>query len=42
VLPDGTPVKLGVFLSNTKTRRTELGGEQLERLAGLGLDCAGA
>jgi hypothetical protein len=40
VLPDGTQVKLGVFLSNTKTRRAKLTGEQLQRLAGLGLDWA--
>ncbi|MEU6612046.1 helicase associated domain-containing protein [Streptomyces shenzhenensis] len=37
-LPDGTEVRLGVFLSNTKTRRTKLSAEQLERLASLGLD----
>lgn len=29
-----------VFLSNTKTRRAKLGEEQLERLAGLGLEWA--
>ncbi|MFF8953536.1 Helicase associated domain protein [Streptomyces sp. NPDC014940] len=40
VLPDGTEVKLGVFLSNTKTRRAKLGAEQLGVLAGLGLDWA--
>ncbi|MGW7824691.1 Helicase associated domain protein [Streptomyces puniciscabiei] len=39
-LPDGSEVKLGVFLSNTKTRRAKLSTEQLERLAGLGLDWA--
>ncbi|MEV5880614.1 helicase [Streptomyces sp. NPDC052101] len=39
-LPDGSEVKLGVFLSNTKTRRAKLSNEQLERLAGLGLDWA--
>ncbi|MEU5599943.1 Helicase associated domain protein [Streptomyces sp. NPDC020298] len=33
-------VKLGVFLSNTKTRRAGLSTTQLQRLAGLGLDWA--
>ncbi|MEU6556278.1 helicase associated domain-containing protein [Streptomyces sp. NPDC046915] len=33
-------VKLGVFLSNTKTRRAGLSAAQLQRLAGLGLDWA--
>ncbi|MDO0929764.1 Helicase associated domain protein, partial [Streptomyces sp. TG1A-8] len=33
-------VKLGVFLANTKTRRAKLSGEQLKRLAGLGLEWA--
>ncbi|WP_331742818.1 helicase associated domain-containing protein [Kitasatospora sp. NBC_01300] len=31
-------VKLGVWISNTKTRRAKLAGEQLDRLAALGLD----
>ncbi|MGV4988927.1 hypothetical protein [Streptomyces sp. NRAIS3] len=39
-LPDGSEVKLGVFLSNTMTKRAKLSTEQLERLAGLGLDWA--
>ncbi|MGW7825119.1 hypothetical protein ACWGLF_45705 [Streptomyces puniciscabiei] len=39
-LPDGSEVKLGVFLSNTKTRRAKLSTNQLQRLAGLGLDWA--
>ncbi|WP_225828276.1 hypothetical protein [Streptomyces naphthomycinicus] len=34
-------VKLGVFLSNTKTCRAELTTPQLQRLAGLGLEWAG-
>ncbi|MFB8050697.1 helicase associated domain-containing protein [Streptomyces rubiginosohelvolus] len=41
-LPDGTPVRLGVWLSNMKTRRATLTGEQLQRLAGLGLEWAKA
>ncbi|MER6434518.1 hypothetical protein ABT272_44085 [Streptomyces sp900105245] len=36
-LPDGTEVKLGVFLSNTKSRRAGLSAEQLQQLAALGL-----
>ncbi|MER6158201.1 Helicase associated domain protein [Streptomyces sp. NPDC001868] len=36
-LADGTEVKLGVFLSNTKTRRAKLGADKLQRLADLGL-----
>ncbi|WP_367140986.1 MULTISPECIES: DEAD/DEAH box helicase [Streptomyces] len=39
-LPDGTEVKLGVFLSNTKTRRTKLTTDKLAALAALGLDWA--
>ncbi|MFF4858736.1 hypothetical protein ACFY2N_28045 [Streptomyces rubiginosohelvolus] len=39
-LPDGTVVRLGVRLSNMKTRRATLTGEQLQRLAGLGLERA--
>ncbi|MFD0309127.1 Helicase associated domain protein [Streptomyces sp. NPDC127119] len=38
VLPDGTEVKLGVFLSNSKTRRAKLTADKLAALAGLGLD----
>ncbi|MFD8111040.1 helicase [Streptomyces microflavus] len=41
-LPDGTSVRLGVWLSNVKSRRAALTGEQLERLAGLGLEWAAA
>jgi hypothetical protein len=36
-LEDGTEVKLGVWLSNTKSRQAKLSSPQLERLAGLGL-----
>ncbi|MER6433966.1 hypothetical protein ABT272_40630 [Streptomyces sp900105245] len=39
-LEDGTEVKLGVFLSNTKTRRARLTTDQLRVLAALGLDWA--
>ncbi|WP_399133782.1 helicase associated domain-containing protein [Streptomyces sp. Li-HN-5-11] len=39
-LPDGTQVKLGVFLSNTKTRRAKLTEERRKILAGLGFDWA--
>ncbi|MER7721882.1 Helicase associated domain protein [Streptomyces flaveolus] len=39
-LADGSKVNLGVWLSNTKTRRARLSGQQLERLAGLGLEWA--
>lgn len=40
VLPDGAEVRLGVFLSNTKTRRAKLSADQLQRLADLGLHWA--
>lgn len=36
-LADGTEVKLGVFLSNTKTRRAKLSADKLQLLADLGL-----
>ncbi|WP_322888053.1 helicase associated domain-containing protein [Streptomyces solincola] len=36
-LADGTEVRLGVWLSNTKTRRAKLSGERLAALAALGL-----
>ncbi|MFI8007863.1 Helicase associated domain protein [Streptomyces sp. NPDC086010] len=36
-LADGTPVRLGVWLSNTRARQAGLSTEQRERLAGLGL-----
>ncbi|MFD4764224.1 helicase associated domain-containing protein [Streptomyces sp. NPDC058439] len=39
-LEDGTEVKLGVFLSNIKTRRAKLTADRLAALAGLGLDWA--
>ncbi|MFF9352782.1 helicase associated domain-containing protein [Streptomyces sp. NPDC014734] len=39
-LPDGTEVKLGVFLSNTKSRRAKLTVDKLATLAGLGLEWA--
>ncbi|MEU7032027.1 Helicase associated domain protein [Streptomyces sp. NPDC046275] len=39
-LEDGTEVKLGVWLSNTKTRRTKLTPDKLAVLAALGLDWA--
>ncbi|MCM2388083.1 DEAD/DEAH box helicase [Streptomyces albipurpureus] len=39
-LPDGTSVRLGVWLSNVKNRRATLTDEQLERLANLGLEWA--
>ncbi|KRV48601.1 helicase [Wenjunlia vitaminophila] len=42
VLPDGTKVKLGVFLSNTKSRRGKLTTERLQTLANLGLEWAAA
>ncbi|WP_432071160.1 helicase associated domain-containing protein, partial [Streptomyces sp. AA1529] len=41
-LPDGTEVKLGVFLSNTKTRRAKLTTDKLTTLAELGLKWAKA
>ncbi|MFF8513576.1 Helicase associated domain protein [Streptomyces sp. NPDC015492] len=37
VLEDGSEVRLGVWLTNTRSRRAKLGAEQLARLAGLGL-----
>ncbi|WP_331751530.1 Helicase associated domain protein (plasmid) [Streptomyces sp. NBC_00715] len=39
-LPDGSEVKLGVFLSNSKTRRAKLSADKLAALAALGLDWA--
>ncbi|MGW1364710.1 Helicase associated domain protein [Streptomyces chartreusis] len=39
-LEDGTAVKLGVFLSNTKSRRAKLTADKLQQLARLGLDWA--
>ncbi|MBZ4015989.1 helicase associated domain-containing protein, partial [Streptomyces purpurogeneiscleroticus] len=40
VLEDGTEVKLGIWLSNTKSRRAKLTTDQLAQLADLGLDWA--
>ncbi|WP_326615380.1 Helicase associated domain protein (plasmid) [Streptomyces scopuliridis] len=40
-LPDGTSVRLGVFLSNQKSRRDGLTDDQLAALASLGLEWAG-
>ncbi|MGW0912596.1 Helicase associated domain protein [Streptomyces sp. NPDC002784] len=39
-LDDGTEVKLGVWLANTKTRRARLSTDRRQALAGLGLDWA--
>ncbi|GAA1288315.1 hypothetical protein GCM10009646_90020 [Streptomyces aureus] len=39
-LEDSAEVRLGVFLSNTKTRRAKLTPERLAALANLGLDWA--
>ncbi|MFJ4903929.1 helicase associated domain-containing protein, partial [Streptomyces sp. NPDC088727] len=39
-LPDGSEVKLGVFLSNNKSRRAKLTADKLAALAGLGLEWA--
>ncbi|WP_031170763.1 DEAD/DEAH box helicase [Streptomyces durhamensis] len=39
-LEDGTEVKLGVFLSNSKSRRAKLSPERLQQLAALGFDWA--
>ncbi|GAA3482253.1 hypothetical protein [Streptomyces yanii] len=36
-LPDGTTVRLGMFLSNQKSRRDKLTDQQLAQLAELGL-----
>ncbi|MFE7777982.1 Helicase associated domain protein [Streptomyces sp. NPDC057445] len=41
-LEDGAGVRLGVWLSNTRTRRAKLTQEQRQALARLGLDWAGA
>ncbi|AEY85293.1 putative helicase [Streptomyces hygroscopicus subsp. jinggangensis 5008] len=42
MLPDGTEVKLGVFLSNSKSRRAKLTADKLAALAALGLEWAAA
>ncbi|WUW27013.1 Helicase associated domain protein (plasmid) [Streptomyces sp. NBC_01463] len=39
-LPDGTSIRLGVFLSNQKSRRDRLTNHQLTQLASLGLEWA--
>ncbi|MEV7994485.1 Helicase associated domain protein [Streptomyces sp. NPDC086077] len=39
-LPDGTEVRLGVWIMNTKTRRTKLTDDKLTALATLGLEWA--
>ncbi|MFJ4568961.1 Helicase associated domain protein [Streptomyces caelestis] len=41
-LEDGTEVRLGVFLSNSKSRRGKLTVDKLQALAGLGLEWAAA
>ncbi|MBM9624794.1 DEAD/DEAH box helicase [Streptomyces zhihengii] len=41
-LEDGAEVKLGVFLSNSKTRRAKLTADKLAALAALGLEWAAA
>ncbi|MFI7274518.1 Helicase associated domain protein [Streptomyces sp. NPDC049879] len=40
VLPDGTEIRLGVFLSNSKSRRGKLTAGKLQQLAALGLEWA--
>ncbi|MCY0924413.1 helicase associated domain-containing protein [Streptomyces sp. H27-G5] len=40
VLPGRTAVRLGLWLSNTRSRRDGLSAEQRERLADLGIDWA--
>ncbi|MFI5867439.1 Helicase associated domain protein [Streptomyces sp. NPDC051546] len=39
-LPDGSEVKLGVFLSNSRSRRAKLTADKLQALATLGLEWA--
>ncbi|MGW8557498.1 hypothetical protein [Streptomyces tubercidicus] len=41
-LEDGSEVKLGVFLSNSKSRRAKLTADRLAALADLGLEWAAA
>ncbi|MFJ8010891.1 helicase associated domain-containing protein [Streptomyces fagopyri] len=41
-LPDGTEVKLGVWIMNQKSRRTKFNTDKLATLAGLGLEWATA
>ncbi|WP_329362893.1 helicase [Streptomyces sp. NBC_01483] len=40
VLPDGTQVRLGVWITNTRTRRAKLTTDKLTVLADLGLEWA--
>ncbi|MFJ5812275.1 helicase associated domain-containing protein [Streptomyces sp. NPDC093093] len=40
-LPNGTAVRLGVWLSNTRSRRDGLSADRRERLADLGIDWRG-
>ncbi|MET9675904.1 helicase associated domain-containing protein [Streptomyces sp. NPDC006482] len=40
VLPDGTQTKLGIWYSNTRSRRDKLTQEQLNALAELGIEWA--
>ncbi|MEV7471335.1 Helicase associated domain protein, partial [Streptomyces kronopolitis] len=42
ILPDGTETKLGIWYSNTKSRRGKLTAEQLDALRELGVDWVGA
>ncbi|MFJ3594507.1 Helicase associated domain protein [Streptomyces sp. NPDC090231] len=42
ILPDGTETKLGIWYSNTKSRRDKLTVEQLDALRELGIDWVGA
>lgn len=42
ILPDGTETKLGIWYSNTKSRRDKLTVEQLDALRKLGVDWVGA
>jgi len=41
-LEDGSEVRLGVFLSNTKSRRAKLTADKVQQLADLGLAWAAA
>lgn len=41
-LPNGTEVKLGVFPTNTKTRRSKLTADKKNALAELGLEWVAA
>ncbi|ALO05668.1 hypothetical protein AQF52_0066 [Streptomyces venezuelae] len=41
-LEDGSEVRLGVFLSNSKSRRAKLTPDKLQQLADLGLEWAAA